>query len=375
MLNPVTRYLGQLEGFLYGNVPNEVARTICAESEAHLRDLTDEFKSQGLTDLEAEQASVERFGSAGKLAMQIIVKKGAEEPRPWANGLKIASFAVGAAILAYAAFYLSNAPKATSLMVSIAILCGILFVGACSVTRKSHFVWLICITLLVSGWVGFRRSQEAAAVYEFAASSPGHRLPPIELGWPSLSGVSQYSILGLLHASSEFQLDGTPTMQRINSMYGNQVFAPGASIKVQSISAEVPGSFVVKSSDNKSTLYYGPADIATFQKAYRRAYVNPLSFDGQLGAAFKFPLGKLMSYQQAQSQWKQKLPGYLKVMNNDFYLKQPDVSTLKTPVQVFSQAFTAMAVMLLPFVGLECLIVMGINPKRAREHAIRQMVV
>lgn len=65
--SPIERYLDQLFIQLRANPPRD-ARSLLAETEAHLRDAAEEAQRNGLERTEAERAAVEGFGDPHRLA-------------------------------------------------------------------------------------------------------------------------------------------------------------------------------------------------------------------------------------------------------------------------------------------------------------------
>lgn len=79
MAEPIERYLGALREALRHDPL--LARRLCDEVADHLAELSAENRSQGMSEHDAEEAAVRRFGDAGALARQF---------RPFSLPLKIA---------------------------------------------------------------------------------------------------------------------------------------------------------------------------------------------------------------------------------------------------------------------------------------------
>lgn len=373
MLNPITRYLGQLEGFLYGNVPNEIARSLCAESNAHLHDLADEFKTQGLTDQEAEQAAVDRFGSAGKLAMRIIIEKGEEGPAPIINWAKISAFAVGAIVLAWFGIgnhsILNGEPRYYLLLT----ICAIAFLLASAKSRKAHVAPLLAMAVVASVLVGggvFLSTQQYLRRTGYASSQLAH----LNRRWDQLSGATQVSVLSLFRASDQFGLGDREAIRELKSRYEDSIFAPGSMITSQNASLAVAGPFSSTSSNGTQTLFYGPAPVATFRKEFDTGNIDPTTEVVASGPAFAFPLGKLTTYLRAQALWREKLQGYYNVLSPSLVIPEPVFVQSLDPSKMGLGIFLFTLFTLLPFVGFDAWHGLVFAPSEAQRRAIRKMI-
>lgn len=334
MLNPITRYLGHLEGFLTGNLPIASVQQIGSEVECHLRDLSEEFQTQGLEPERAEAAAVEQFGSAAKLAKGLLTNH-LNKPGPaWAKWLQIVAFS---SIWVFSVIQYSTGSKDVNLLIIGCLIAIALTVYGSIVAKKTQVTWLILSaviggTILVGQWAMTPKSLLTMTSQPSPASFEQLRLE------------TQTSVKALLLVGGQLNLENNLVIKSLHTRFG-----PALKMDPTLSSYELPPV--------KNGLFFAPPSLTQFDH-----YLNFWS-----RTPTDFPLGKPVPISQAKLLWQAQLGGYSSSLHNQFVVwnQVTHRTQIRTTFATYFNAFIQLQFIALMIILMTYLIGLFANRKKS----------